>query len=331
MLSTLFSKPTKDELNNVRDARVKYQDYLANTKTNALTDVNNNALSPETGSSIIAIIQTAYTWLQKNPNANLQEIMANQDTTTAEIKRLIGTDAPKRQMKNTLIIIPVVVNSLVKDNKLTSDKAKILTSFIDTQNYWYKQNNEKASVIDYSQEMLKINDKITSTIVDANNIKIIKDAIKQAENTTSSQLQSEIAKKEAQQKKLDEENPNINSGLSIMTNTAIQVFIQLLIVLLCLMGGSFAANFAIGRIPPYRVLYFIYGAVPYIAPFVIIYTVYRRIMEGRMTFYAFLPISIEPATTRLGRFLWFPFYWIPDQHAIDMEKLFLDSLPLQVS
>ena len=331
MLSTLFSKPTKDELNDVRDARVKYQDYLSSTKTNVLSDVNNKALAPETGSSIITIIQNAYTWLEKNPNANLQEIFANQDASKAEIKRLVDTDIPKRQMNNILIIVPATVELLVKNNKLASDKATILISFINEQKYWYKQNNAKASTIDFSQQMLKINDKITSTIVDAENINAIKVAIKQGENSTTSQVQSDIAKKEAEQKKFEDQNPNISSGLSIMTRTALKVFMQLIIVLLCVMGGSFAANFAIGRKTPYRVLYFIYGAIPYIAPFVIIYTIYKRLKEGRMTFYAFLPISVEPATTRLGRFLWFPFYWIPDQHAIDMEKLYLESLPLQVS
>ena len=103
-----------------------------------------------------------------------------------------------------------------------------------------------------------------------------------------------------------------------------------MIITLCLLSGSFAANFAIGRVPAYRVLYFLYGCIPIFTPLVLLYTIYKRIKDGRIPVYTMLPISIDPATTRLGRLLWRPFYWIPDQQAIDAFKHFNDSLLSQV-
>jgi len=327
------SKPEKqsqEELNAVRKSRVDYQDFLNNVQINTTTDINNKALTPETGKSIFSQIQSSYDWLKKNPNANLSEVLANKDATTQEIQRLIKTDVPKRKFNNTLIALPSILDVAISEKLITDVQKATFLPTIATESQWYKTNQATATEIDFSQELLKIDSSITTTFVNTEAIKFIKNKMNDIQNMQTSELQSEIYTAQQKQSALREQTVDVQSSVNTVISTSVKVFMTLLIITLCLLSGSFAANFAIGRVPAYRVLYFLYGCVPIFVPFVLLYTIYKRVKDGRIPIYAMLPISIEPSTTRLGRLLWSPFYWIPDQQAMDAFKLFNDNLLSQV-
>jgi hypothetical protein len=65
---------------------------------------------------------------------------------------------------------------------------------------------------------------------------------------------------------------------------------------------------------------------------------YRRIAKGPLPMYAILPVSLEAATTRIGKYLWYPFYWVPDQDSVNayteytkqMELMVLRAVPAQL-
>jgi hypothetical protein len=116
------------------------------------------------------------------------------------------------------------------------------------------------------------------------------------------------------------------SATGIIMSTASQAFGTLFLIFLIVLGGSFAANLAIGRTVPYRVLYFLYGCIPFFSPFIILYVIYLRIRYGPVPLYGILPLSTEPATSRLGKILWYAFYWIPDGKSKELEEQFLKSL-----
>jgi hypothetical protein len=319
-----------DDINTIRKSRVKYQDYLASIQANTESDVSNNSLTPETGSIIYKLIQKSYLWLKNNPNANLIEIMSNEDSTTAEIKRLMSVDIPKRKFLNTLIAVPTILERLIKEKIITADKQSAFLAIIKEEKNWYDKNQEIASKIDFTQEFQKINDSVSAIFVDQTTVNTIKSQIEYVQNIPTSQLKSKIAEYDSKKQEIKKEEVDVNSAFKIAISTALNVFFSLLFISLCIMCGSFAANIAIGRPPMYRVLYFIYGAFPAFAPFVFIYAIYKRITEGKLSVYSVLPTSIEPATTRIGKILWYPFYWIPDQHAIDEYNKFMATLPLQV-
>ena len=119
---------------------------------------------------------------------------------------------------------------------------------------------------------------------------------------------------------------DVNEGINTILEVTIKTVVGLFTTAVLIMCGSFAANFAIGRVPAYRVLYFIWGALPPFAPFVLLYAIYKRLREGRLPIYAMLPLSIEPATTRFGKYLWYPFYWVPDAEAKSAYTAFQASL-----
>jgi len=333
-MGSLFSKPSNkssQDLKELRNARIKYQDYLANVQTNTRSDVSKNALTPETGTAIYKVVQNAYDWLKKNPSVDITDVQGNQDANTIEIKRLISVDIPKRKFNNTLIALPSILDKLISDKTITSDKKNAFLPTLTAENTWYNSNKATASEIDYTQEFQKINDIITTTFVDSSIISNIKSQVEVAQDLPTSQLNSQLAEYTKKKVELQKQEVNVKSTGQTILNTALNVFTDFLIFSLCLMCGSFAANMAIGRPPMYRVLYFIYGCIPLFAPFVLFYSIYRIFQDKKLHVYSLIPCSIEPSTTRLGRILWHPFYWIPDKHSIDEYKAFMASLPLQVA
>jgi len=328
---TTSKTQTPEELQALRNARVSYNDYLSSIQTNTKTDISNKAITPETGSSIYTVVKNSLAWLKNNPNANINELLTNRDATTAEIQRLFTSDAPKRKFLNTLILLPALMTILIQQKKITSDQESKFLPTVATEKSWYDKNQATASEIDFTQEMQKITDTVTTVFVDQSIINQINRDINWAQSIPTSHLKSIISTIKVKEQAKVDQTVDLEGSRNLMISTAMQVFWGFLFTVLCLLSGSFAANAAIGRIPAYRVLYFIYGAIPHCMPIVLAYTIYRRIKDGRIPMYAMLPISIEPATTRLGRILWFPFYWIPDQLAIDAYKTFTESLATQIA
>ncbi len=78
------------------------------------------------------------------------------------------------------------------------------------------------------------------------------------------------------------------TGFSTTFNTFI---LPVIIVFLCSLAGSIAANDAIGRSPGIRLVYFIYGTIPIFSPLVLIYYIFRYFMKTYPVWYNFLPLT----------------------------------------
>ena len=317
---------TQDQARETRQARENYRNYLTTTQVNVNTEVNAKRVTPDTGNLILERIKVANTWLQKNPNANYNEITTNFDATNTEVKRLLGTDKPKREIQNQIAGIKAQAFQQRESKKIDEQEYEKLVQLANETEKWYKKNSTTATTIDFSQEDLKIQSSIRSIVKDANVGNDIIQNLNKTKNMNPNDLLASIQKTEKDLELKKSQSFDLREGISVAWWKANQVFWISLLVFLCLVSGSLAANSAIGRARPYRVLYFIYGAMPFYAPLVILYTIYRRIREGPLPYYAPLPLSIEPATTRLGKLLWFPFYWIPDNNAIQEYDTFQEQL-----
>jgi hypothetical protein len=97
--------------------------------------------------------------------------------------------------------------------------------------------------------------------------------------------------------------------------TLMSTIAALFLVFICLLAGSLAANDAIGRSPFMRFIAFVYSAIPFYTPFVLIYYVYRYFKGTYPMFYNFMPLTTYTSTNWLvGTLLW-PFYYIEDANA----------------
>jgi hypothetical protein len=98
-------------------------------------------------------------------------------------------------------------------------------------------------------------------------------------------------------------------------STALSTFFTMLFIVFFLIGGTLAANDAIGRPLMYRILYFIYGGIFF--PVTIMYYIYRWFMGTAPNIYRMIPVWTTPSTTTLGRFFLFPFTYTEDKAAKD--------------
>jgi hypothetical protein len=309
-------KQSPEELEKLRQVRTDYQNTLSQIQKNTTANVNNKNTTPETGQKMLELLQGAQDWLAKNPNASISEVLAHKDATEVEWRRLDDTDTYKRLFRNIVNALPVISNDLQMKKKIDSTQQTKLNALAVQGNKWYKKKGETATPIEFDLEIRKLLDTITTIVPDNDIRNYIKAELDKAAMMPSEELAGNIDAAEKSLKKRKGQQVSVSEGISVIWKTAMSVFFSMLVISLCIMAGSFAANMAIGRDPPYRILYFLYGAIPTFAPFVLLYGIYKRMRYGPFTIYSILPVSIEPATTRLGKILWFPFYWIPDEKAI---------------
>jgi hypothetical protein len=319
-------QPTTEEVNLLRKARTDYQDTLSALEINVQTDIQKNTLTPETGKIVLDEIQKAYTWLKKNPNASLIEVYANRDATNAEIKRLLNIDKPKREFQNQMTALPVIAEEAFSKNLFTRDQKDKLSQLSTTELEWLKKNGGTANSIEFQQESLKVKTSIQQILEKVDLVQYCTEKMDATKATQPSTLESELISREQKAKQAREATIHLDDGITTIYDTVLKTFFGFLVFTLCILGGSLAANQAIGRARAYRILYFIYGAIPVFMPIVLLYTMFSRLRTGPIPYYAILPLTIEPATTRFGRILNFPFYWIPDDKSRELTKIFIETV-----
>jgi hypothetical protein len=327
MLKVFGGQPqSPEEIKEIRQSRENYQNYLSNLQTTINTDVNAKKITPESGKVLLAEVKKGYDWLQKNPNANLNEIMTNREAVSVEVKRIIQTDGPKRELYNIITTIPIISDKLLVDKQIDNTQDEKLKTLSQQEDKWYKKNSNTATPIDISQEMIKINDTIVEIVPDSEIRGLITNEFEKVKGLPPSDLTSLVNKTESSTRAKRDTQVDIGEGVSTITRTATEIFTATLLIGFCIYAGSLAANFAICRPIPYRILYFIYGSIPYFAPLVALYALYIRITKGPIPYYGVLPVSVEPGITRLGKLLWYPFYYIPDNNAIEAFDAFQKSV-----
>lgn len=293
--------------------------------------VDNKWLTPETAKVILPKVKEAQNWFKTHPTASLDEMNAQWEAQFTEINRIYLTDVPRRKIRNTQTSLPTIAQLLEQQKVLTREQKAKLETLATTLEKWQSKNAMTASDIDFKEEMITLNDSLVEIVPETEKREPIVRDLTFIQNLSSQELSDVLARAATQAKKTQSTQVDTKEGVEVMWDTAQKVFWGLLIVVLCGIGGSFAANLAIGRLPVYRVLYFIWGCIPIFAPFVWLQTIGRSIQKGPISMQAVLPISIEPATTRFGKFLWQPFYWIPDKAALDAQDEFQNNLGKMVA
>jgi hypothetical protein len=248
----------------------------------------------------------------------MSNLLGGQKQTPEELEKIRQV---RTEYQNNLSQEQVFVNERVTKKEMTPETGQKIFELIKQAQDWLSKNpNASVSEILANRDShetdfrnLRDSDQIKKQF---RNIINALPAVSKAAQMPPEELAGNINSAEKLLKKRKGQQVNVGEGISVIWKTAMSVFFSLLVIGLCIMAGSFAANMAIGRDPPYRVLYFLYGAIPIFAPFVLLYGIYKRLRYGPFTIYSILPVSIEPATTRLGKILWFPFYWIPDEKSI---------------
>ena len=259
-MGQLFSRKqpeqTSEEVNQLRAARTDYQDTLTAIQTNVQTDIQSKELTPDSGQLILKEVQKAFTWLEKNPNATIIEVYANQDATSSEIKRLISIDKPKMELKNQLLAIPVIAEEAFSKELVTRDQVVKLNEFTAEETKWLTKSGPTASSVDFQQEELKLKNQLQQILEKTEPVSFFTEKLNAVKTQSTSILESDLTTREEKAKKARDSQVHIEDGLSAAKSAALQTFFGFLILAICIFGGSLAANAAIGRVPAYRILYF---------------------------------------------------------------------------
>lgn len=313
-------KKTPEEVKAIRDVRAAYYKYINDSTNIVLLGVKGNTITPETGSEISKLLMDDKKWLQRNPTPDIEDIGSKYETLLSNINDLLNNDKPKIVFKNTLKIYKATFESQARQNIITGIQHEKLKELLKKEEEWYTKNTKTATELDYLTQIQDLNNKILDIGLNPDTIE--KDA------KINLEKENEVKEKK---KKVDENEVSLKKGAYVVGNTAYSVFMRFLYYFLLGLSATYAANLAIGRPPIYRLLYFLYGMRPYFVPFVLIYVIYTRIRNGPIPIYAILPVSTEPALTRLGRYLWYPFFWIPDQQSMNAYVKYQDSLTKMVA
>jgi hypothetical protein len=326
---SLFSKQpelTPEQIKELRKTRVEFQDYLSKLQTDTTTDAEKKRVTPEGAKKIFNQIKLSQTWLASNPNANINEILAKRDEITAEANRVLKVDMTLGYIYNGIIASPIIIRKAIDKKIIDSDKGAKLTALLNDIKTWYDTNKDTLIPIDLQTKYREITNTFITIVPDQKAHIFFESELQPIVIQSTSDARDRIAKEEASLNRFKAANVDVNEGINTILEVTIKTVVGLFTTAVLIMCGSFAANFAIGRVPAYRALYFIWGALPPFAPFVLLYAIYRRLHDGRLPIYAILPLSIEPATTRLGKFLWYPFFWVPDAEAKSAYSAFQASL-----
>ena len=103
-------------------------------------------------------------------------------------------------------------------------------------------------------------------------------------------------------------------------NTLGITLLIVMLIFLCLLAGSLAANDAISRSSPLRVVSFIYAAIPFYTPFALIYYLYRYFKGTYPKYYNFLPVTTYKSTNKFVGILLWAFTYIEDANAISKKN-----------
>lgn len=336
-------KRTPEQEKEILQARKELLNELDTLTMNTKTAVERKEILPETATALYTLFKDAQTWLNDNSSADAIGIVTKKQEVQTTYKQIMDTE-PKRKL---LLAWMAATRGVVKESeasKFSKTQLSQIEKLITTSNTWYKKQSLTATLAEFDQQIMDMTSQ-TKTLLGptSDTYKLYEQRFTQFQKVSPADLRTELDKygltapqqtaiqKEqaallAKSQKEQEEAAKPVDPFDVIVSTALQTFFLLILFVFCLLGGSFAANFAIGRSRPYRVLYFLWGALPIFAPFVILYAIYKRIREGPLPLYGILPLSVEPATTRLGKILWYPFYWIPDEGSKRAMDVFSKSL-----
>lgn len=145
-------------------------------------------------------------------------------------------------------------------------------------------------------------------------------ANKSAEEAAKQKKEVDKAAVDSAAQKLKERKQfTAKQGLAIALKTFASVFLVLLIIAFVLHAGSLCANDAIARSILYRILFFVYAAIPFFSIFVLLYYhIYRRYKGTMPQILTVLPIRIQPELqSTLTGYLLSPFTYIPYPEVIE--------------
>ena len=332
--------PTDAQIASIQQERLKFYNDLKTFQTNVSSQLASYEISPDTSQQLNALVVAAQQWLRSNPDATSLQVTTQQDDLTALAQPIYEREMAKNQYLFTLWRAQAFQDEYNNDiggfkkraDNLYKPPSSMITSLsklLDEEFKWIEKTPSETGLT-YTQRIdsasLAAQSIVTAYPAFIAELQRITPLFKtnpkphwwleKRKNAQNNINNEQLSKTQFSYERLAQKS----------TTYAMQIFGTFLLIVLIIFGGSLASNMAISREWPYRVFFFIFGSNPLLTPIILAYTALQALKGKPIEYYALCPISTEPAKTRLGKILWWPFYYETDNNELDLIKKFLEAV-----
>lgn len=268
-----LEKQMAQEKQNAREARTKLRKTLDESSTKMREMVENDELTLQGSTLASSIIQETNKWLQATPDATESELQDKNLEVMDKLSAVYEEDKNRIYFTNWIKKWTIIITTYQTQNKLAEDKVKQIQAILSKEQSWYEKNSNE-SLETYKSHIDKATEQMNTILSDPGLIQDAQEKLKEQGTNTKTletlQVKVEAEKKEKEEREKQQFNASritkkLTGGLTI-------AFLVALFIAFGLTGASLAANEAVVRPVPYRILFFIFGflfSIPTILYFVV--------------------------------------------------------------
>jgi hypothetical protein len=324
LVEKVFSPPPDAETRKeIKGERESLYNDLKNFQKKVQQQRDAKTLTPESAEELSSVILETQEWLRKNPNANILEVKSQRDDLETKTDPIYERDRPRSVLDTFIVSMNYQLSVAIDSGKYKKDRIPIGQKTLKNELAWTTKHRKERGMV-YGQRLDSLKNQLAKDLeVPKTELDAIETTINEGNPASVKKtIEENIVAKEVKDANEFNTTRLINRTFSIGIGT----FAGFILFVLILFGGSLAANMAISREPIYRIFYFVYGSLPWFTPFIYLYAALLSIKGEAVKYYGVLPISTQPATTRLGKILWWPFYYETDKYESEQSAKFIDSL-----
>lgn len=289
-----LEKQLAEEKKQAREARTKLRESLT-TASNKNRELSaRNEITPQATTLAASVVQETQKWLQDTPDATADEIQDKIFEVVDKLATIYTDDKNRLFFVNSLKTWDVILTQWQTQNKISEDKAKRIKKILTDEQAWYEKNLNE-SLQTYTARLEEMNESIKQVVADPTLVQESNEEKNKQVDKDSAEIDALKAKAEADKKakeELEKQQFSLGRLLKKVYRGVGGAFIVALILAVCFTGASLAANEAIARPVPYRILFFIFGFI-FSVP-VIFYYIGRTFLFGQSPYFASYLLPLYP-------------------------------------
>lgn len=301
-----LEKQLAAEKRKAREARTEFRKNLEEVRKKDGEAIIQYKLTPLGATQSAALFKTTNDWLAANPDATYDEIIDKGQDFLDKLSNIYAEDSNRLFFNNILTTNTTLLVNFKNTNVISEDQYNKCMEIVNREKKWLEKNPNE-SLQTYNEKIQKAQLELFDILKDPEIQKRIQEAqkgVKLEDNSKDLEEKKrqaeELAKRKEQKEK---EEFNLKRLFKKSIAGTLNGFLIALILSFALLGGALAANEAVIRPLPYRILYFFYGFLFF--PVVILYFLVRYFMGKPPYFasYLFPLYEYDPTTIKKDSFL----------------------------
>lgn len=282
---------------SIRQERANFTDLMESNHKRALEEQKNKkegrSMLPDSATEIINTNGEYNKWLSENPNANVNEIRAKKGEYERRIKNVLETRIVRNEYMSYFMGFREFLFERIKNKEINTDDRKLMEDAMKSMADWRNKNEKTASIIEFSNEIENFKQKILGGLKDDKLRKFSQNLFKTLKDGDPDKIKEEGERRLAAANKLADSEFRVQDIADSTVEILSDWWYTLIITIVGFFSGSLVANSAIHRPVSYRILYFLWGAIPLFVIPVFIYYILQRVRYGPLRLYTMLPLVVS--------------------------------------